>query len=683
LDHIPGISRSAAARRALVGVFATCVGFAACDEQLDLPTSPSIANRTAQRGAVVGANVTILPTLGGPSTTAVDINDNGLVVGSSSTGQATHAFLWSLGIGIRDLGTLGGPHSLATAINNAGQVVGSADVEGDQTRHAFLWTAEKGMQDLGTLGGTYSSASAIDDKGRVFGVSDGPGGGTRLFLWTPDRGMQDLTATLGLTSVIDVNNAGQMAGTASVNGEDRAFLWTPGEGIRDLGTLGGEPTVASALNEAGWVVGFANTNPSRARAFVWTPRDGMRDLGTPDAARPSFANDVNDLGQIVGSINTPIGKRHAFLWTETDGLEDLIGLTGMASIAAINNRGQVVGDGRFAALQFLNPNRAPVVNMGGPYSGTEGTPVTFAFSATDADGDALSYSWDLGDGTGGSGLTLPASHTYADNGTYVVTLSASDGKSGTDMKSAAVSITNIAPTIPTGGLTAPLSPIGLAGGSASAAITVSFTDPAGPSDTYAAQIQCGNGTTLSRGGITSPYSATCVYTAPGVYTVSATVSDDDGGTSATAFYEYISVLDTDGAFVTGAGFYDVPGQGAAKAHFSFDVNLLHGQTPPNGSAKLWMPIHGEHAEFESTTIEMLVVAGNRAQFWGTGTLNGEAARFRITATDDGGSGAHDAVRIELWHEHGDTLLYDSQPGAAQDAPVTTTIEGGKVHVHGG
>jgi hypothetical protein len=139
----------------------------------------------------------------------------------------------------------------------------------------------------------------------------------------------------------------------------------------------------------------------------------------------------------------------------------------------------VVGDGRVATLQFLNPNRAPVVNMAGPYSGTEGTPVAFVFSATDADGDALSYSWDLGDGTTGSGPTPPASHTYADNATYVVALSASDGKALTDTKTTLVTIVNVAPTITTGGLTGPPSLIPLRGGSASAPVTLAFTDPAG------------------------------------------------------------------------------------------------------------------------------------------------------------------------------------------------------------
>jgi probable HAF family extracellular repeat protein len=127
--------------------------------------------------------------------------------------------------------------------------------------------------------------------------------------------MQDL----GVPGVIDLNNAGQMAGTASFNGEDHAFLWTPGQGIRDLGNLDGQPTNALSLNEAGWVVGLANTNTTATRAFLWTPRDGMRNLGTPGDAGSSIATDVNDAGQVVGYRATTSSKLHAFLWTETDG----------------------------------------------------------------------------------------------------------------------------------------------------------------------------------------------------------------------------------------------------------------------------------------------------------------------------------------------------------------------------
>ena len=125
-----------------------------------------------------------------------------------------------------------------------------------------------------------------------------------------------------------------------------------------LGNLDGQPTNALALNEAGWVVGLANTTTTATRAFLWTPVDGMRNLGTPDDVGTSLATDVNDAGQVVGYRSTTSSKLHAFLWTETDGMEDIFPMTGMASAAAINNRGQVVGDGRVATLQFLTQPRS-------------------------------------------------------------------------------------------------------------------------------------------------------------------------------------------------------------------------------------------------------------------------------------------------------------------------------------
>jgi len=166
-DSVPHLIRTVrrpdAVWRARVVVLTTFVVAAACDQLPTLPTSPSIADRTASHGTVVSASVVTLPTLGGVSTSPVDINNLGEVVGSSSTGQANHAFLWAPGLGMRDLGpglgmrdlgTLGGRHSFGTAINNAGQVVGSSDLEGDQTTHAFLWTWVKAYVTSGTSTGS-------------------------------------------------------------------------------------------------------------------------------------------------------------------------------------------------------------------------------------------------------------------------------------------------------------------------------------------------------------------------------------------------------------------------------------------------------------------------------------------------------------------------------------------------
>lgn len=104
---------------------------------------------------------------------------------------------------------------------------------------------------------------------------------------------------------------------------------------------------------------------------------------------------------------------------------------------------------------------------------------------------------------------------------------------------------------------------------------------------------------------------------------------------------------------------------------------------PNGSVRLWIP--GLDKNFESSTIESLVVSGNRAQFWGTGTLNGAPARFRITAVDGNPhhDGVADAIRVELWDASGTTLLYDTQSGAPPESVVTTPIDGGNIQIRRG
>jgi PKD repeat protein len=67
--------------------------------------------------------------------------------------------------------------------------------------------------------------------------------------------------------------------------------------------------------------------------------------------------------------------------------------------------------------------------------------VVFSAAASDANNDALSYTWDFGDGTSASSASV--SHTYRAPGTYTATVTVNDGRGGTS--SGSVIVTAIPP----------------------------------------------------------------------------------------------------------------------------------------------------------------------------------------------------------------------------------------------
>src|SRR2546427_421683 len=113
-----------------------------------------------------GWTPTDLGSLDGRNSEGNAINNQGQVVGVSTTATGDHAFLWKKGA-MTDLGTLG-RRSVPTAINEHGQVVGRSDTTTGEER-AFLWE-DGAMTDLGTLrGGVINTTGAIK-KGQQVGA---------------------------------------------------------------------------------------------------------------------------------------------------------------------------------------------------------------------------------------------------------------------------------------------------------------------------------------------------------------------------------------------------------------------------------------------------------------------------------------------------------------------------------
>lgn len=182
------------------------------------------------------------------------------------------------------------------------------------------------------------------------------------------------------TVATGINNAGQVVGySVTLGGSSRAFITGPdGIGMRELGTLGGGSNHALDINNSGQVVGYSSTATEYDHAFITGPNGvGMTDLGNGGAGW--FANSINDFGQVVLTSfgrGTPQYQNNVITGPNGMGIILLGTLGGGHSTAYdINNSGQVVGtsqtaDGSFHAF-ITGPNDMGMTDLGtlgGSYS---------------------------------------------------------------------------------------------------------------------------------------------------------------------------------------------------------------------------------------------------------------------------------------------------------------------------
>jgi probable HAF family extracellular repeat protein len=189
---------------------------------------------------------------------AYGLSDSGHVVGQAtgSLDGRVRAYLWKDGVQ-QELGTFGGPSSSAVAVNNRGHAVGTADLP-DGSYHAFIF--RKGlMRDLGTLGGALSWASAINDAGQVVGGAQLADGSSRAFIYA--KGLMTVLPTPegAPASAWDINRTGTVLGAYTTD-RSRPFLFD-GSQLRNLEDLLTDAararwtlTGAAAINDKGWIL---------------------------------------------------------------------------------------------------------------------------------------------------------------------------------------------------------------------------------------------------------------------------------------------------------------------------------------------------------------------------------------------------------------------------------------------
>jgi PKD repeat protein len=166
-------------------------------------------------------------------------------------------------------------------------------------------------------------------------------------------------------------------------------------------------------------------------------------------------------------------------------------------------------------------NQPPVADINGPYVGDEGSPIVFdASGSSDPDGTVVLYEWDLdNDGQYDDATGVNPNYTWNDDYSGTIGLKVTDNDGLTDTDSTAVTVNNVAPTADAGG-----DQTVTAGDTVN--FTGSMTDPGWlDTHTYEWDFDASDGIQVDATGQTPTY----IYYDAGVYTVTLTVADDDGG----------------------------------------------------------------------------------------------------------------------------------------------------------
>jgi RHS repeat-associated protein len=240
-----------------------------------------------------------------------------------------------------DLGSAPGVfvgHSSAIAINNSGVALGSMTAP-DGT-HAFTYDAFDGVQDLGLVGdGTSATENTIYGP-LVYRGSAGD----------------------------DINDAGQVTGTATNAGAIGAFRYMPGVGAEILPTLDNGPTHGWAIDSDGtvfgssWVPDIVGTTYIAHFGHAMKFHDsivGMVDLSDTVGAALGWtlygANSV--AGDYVVGTGNRGGTDRGFRMRKSESMIDELSAGWQTTgAAAVNSQGDAVGSGLLSATN--NPTDA-------------------------------------------------------------------------------------------------------------------------------------------------------------------------------------------------------------------------------------------------------------------------------------------------------------------------------------
>jgi probable HAF family extracellular repeat protein len=222
---------------------------------------------------------------GGKSVEPHAVNNAGDIAGITFPGNGvdgkqdkTTAFVLDHSGTLTTLPTLsGGRFDKAADVNESGVVVGSSDSGTSATQHAVAWR-NGAPSELGVLaGGTFSAALKVNATGTAVGISSSATSSQQAVMFAGGQ-VTNLNFPGLVSKASSINDSGTVVGWTGTNdGNGTAYRYQNGQ-ITSLNSLiapgsGYTLAIANDINKAGQIVGVArqDAHPEHRVGFILTP----------------------------------------------------------------------------------------------------------------------------------------------------------------------------------------------------------------------------------------------------------------------------------------------------------------------------------------------------------------------------------------------------------------------------
>jgi hypothetical protein len=273
------------------------------DAAFAVNASGAVAGRVAGNAAVyAGGQVILLQGKPGyTNLTAIDISDNGYVVGTGLSAGSLRTLFWSsTSASPLDIGGLGNVMS-PRSVNTSGVVVGFY-TQGTGLEQAFRWSPTEGLRSITPSGAIQAQALDGSATGYIAGWAWYTGLGQQAVRWYPD----------GAVGRVADGRAGRAMDNGSIFGN--FTLWNLVNTPFNI-TPSGNHSVTQIAQGTGRKVGYSFDPVNSWRA--WTTINGSAPLYLPlPTGALGFAYDVTPCGGILGSVRLSTGVDQPVLWTK-------------------------------------------------------------------------------------------------------------------------------------------------------------------------------------------------------------------------------------------------------------------------------------------------------------------------------------------------------------------------------